>query len=159
MYSAERKVSPSSARLSDIRREDADHLAERLDDLPLALEQAAAWQVETQTPASDYLRLFEERLARLQDVEAVRAGALRTDYPLAVAVTWSLALDRLRESQPEVVRLLELCAYFAPEPIPWNVLSVGRFVQTCRSDCGRHSAVTGNATVLSVRSRNMRSPR
>lgn len=129
VFRREESIAFLGGRLSDIRREDADHLAERLDDLPLALEQAAAWQVETHTPASDYLRLFEERLARLQDVEAVRAGALGTDYPLAVAVTWSLALDRLRESQPEVVRLLELCAYFAPEPIPWNVLSVGRFVQ------------------------------
>jgi hypothetical protein len=129
VFRREESIAFLGGRLSDIRREDADHLAERLDDLPLALEQAAAWQVETQTPASDYLRLFEERLARLADAEVVRAGALRTDYPLAVAVTWSLALDRLRESQPEVVRLLELCAYFAPEPIPWNVLSVGRFVQ------------------------------
>lgn len=117
-------------RLTEIREEDADQLAQRLDDLPLALEQAAAWQAETRTPTSDYLRLFDERLARLQEIETVRTGALRTDYPLPVAVTWSLALDRLRESQPEVVLLLQLCAYFAPEPIPWNVLSVGRFVET-----------------------------
>ncbi len=118
------------ARLPDVREEDANQLARRLDDLPLALEQAAAWQVETRTSAGDYLRLFDERLARLQELEAVRTGALRADYPLPVAVTWSLALDKLRESQPEVVLLLQLCAYFAPEPIPWNVLSVGRFVET-----------------------------
>ena len=127
------------SRLSDIREEDADELASRLDDLPLALEQAAAWQVETHTPAADYLALFnerlarlqeDERLARLQDVETVRSAESATDYyPLPVAVTWSLALDRLRESQPEVVMLLQLCGYFAPEPIPWNILSVGRFVQ------------------------------
>ena len=86
--------------------------------------------METRTPAGEYLRLFDERLARLEEAEAVRTGVLRTDYPLPVAVTWSLALDRLRESQPEVVLLLQLCAYFAPEPIPWNVLSVGRFVET-----------------------------
>jgi Tetratricopeptide repeat/NB-ARC domain len=118
------------ARLPDVREEDANQLARRLDDLPLALEQAAAWQVETRTSAGDYLRLFDERLAYLQELEAVRSGILRADYPLPVAVTWSLALDKLRESQPEVVLLLQLCAYFAPEPIPWNVLSVGRFVET-----------------------------
>jgi hypothetical protein len=117
-------------RLSDIAEANADQLARRLDDLPLALEQAAAWQVETRTPAEEYLRLFDERLTRLEEAEAVRTGVLRTDYPLPVAVTWSLALDRLRESQPDVVLLLQLCAYFAPEPIPWNVLSVGRFVET-----------------------------
>lgn len=117
-------------RLQDIHQEDADQLADRLDDLPLALEQAAAWQVETRTSAGEYLRLFDERLAQLQELEAVRTGALRVDYPLPVAVTWSLALDKLRETQPEVVSLLQLCSYFAPEPIPWNVLSVGRFVET-----------------------------
>jgi hypothetical protein len=119
-----------SHRLQDIREEDADQLADRLDDLPLALEQAAAWQVETRTSAGDYLRLFDERLAQLRELEAVRTGVLRADYPLPVAVTWSLALDKLRETQPEVVSLLQLCSYFAPEPIPWNVLSVGRFVET-----------------------------
>jgi hypothetical protein len=117
-------------RLQDIREQDADQLADRLDDLPLALEQAAAWQVETRTSAADYLRLFDERLAQLQELEAVRTGVLRADYPLPVAVTWSLALNKLSETQPEVVSLLQLCAYFAPEPIPWNVLSVGRFVET-----------------------------
>ena len=116
-------------RLHDIREEDADQLADRLNDLPLALEQAAAWQLETRTSPGDYLRLFDERLAQLRELEAVRTGELRADYPLPVAVTWSLALDKLRETQPEVVSLLQLCSYFAPEPIPWNVLSVGRFVE------------------------------
>ena len=69
----------------------------RLEDLPLALEQAAAWQVETRTRADDYLRLFDERLGRLQEMEVVRAGDLRADYPLPVAVTWSLALDKLKK--------------------------------------------------------------
>ena len=130
VFLREESVTFLHSRLSDIAEADADQIARRLDDLPLALEQAAAWQVETRTPAGEYLRLFDERLARLQEAEAVRTGVLRTDYPLPVAVTWSLALDRLRESQPEVVLLLQLCAYFAPEPIPWNVLSVGRFVET-----------------------------
>jgi tetratricopeptide (TPR) repeat protein len=130
VFLREESVAFLRSRLPDVREDDANQLAERLDDLPLALEQAAAWQVETQTPTSDYLQLFDDRLVRLREVEAVRAGVARTDYPLPVAVTWSLALDRLRESQPEVVQLLQLCAYFAPEPIPWNVLSVGRFVAT-----------------------------
>jgi len=135
VFQREESIAFLRSRLSEIREEDADQLARRVDDLPLALEQAAAWQVETRTPAGDYLGLFDERLRRLQEMEAVRAGVLRTDYPLPVAVTWSLALDRLRESQPAVVLLLQLCAYFAPEPIPWNVLfSVGRFVEALPED-------------------------
>jgi Tetratricopeptide repeat/NB-ARC domain len=139
VFHREESIAFLRSRLSDIRAEEADKLANRLDDLPLALEQAAAWQVETRIPAADYLTLFDERLARLrederlarlQDMETMRSAESATDYyPLPVAVTWSLALDRLRESQPEVVLLLQLFAYFAPEPIPWNILSVGRFVQ------------------------------
>lgn len=139
VFDREESIAFLRNRLADIRHEDADELASRLDDLPLALEQAAAWQAETHTSSGDYLALFDERLARLQederlarlqDVETVRRAEPATDYyPLPVAVTWSLALDRLRESQPEVVLLLQLCAYFAPEPIPWNILSVGRFVE------------------------------
>ncbi len=139
VFHREESIAFLRSRLADIRQQDADELASRLDDLPLALEQAAAWQAETHTSSGDYLALFDERLARLQederlarlqDVEMVRRAEPATDYyPLPVAVTWSLALDRLRESQPEVVLLLQLCAYFAPEPIPWNILSVGRFVE------------------------------
>ena len=118
------------SRLGDaISEDDADQLAERLDHLPLALEQAAAWQVETGMTVQEYLRAFDERMAYLHKVAAVREQVRPTDYPLTVAVAWSLAIDRLREEQPEVVQLLQLCAFFAPEPIPWNLLSVGRFVQ------------------------------
>lgn len=121
----------------DLSDEDADRLADRLDDLPLALDQAAAWQLETGTPADDYLRLFDERMASLREVAAVREQVRPTDYPLTVAVTWSLALDRLRAEQPEVVHLLQLCAFFAPEWIPVNLLAVGRFVQELPADLRR----------------------
>jgi hypothetical protein len=125
-----------------ISEDEADQLADRLDDLPLALEQAAAWQAETGTPVGDYLRAFDERIAHLQEVAAVREQVRPTDYPLTVAVAWSLAIDRLREEQPEVVQLLQLCAFFAPEPIPWNLLSVGRFVLKLPEDLRR--AISSN---------------
>lgn len=129
-------------RLGDVPEDEADQLARRLDDLPLALEQAAAWQIETRTPLPAYLRLFDERLARLHDAEVVRQQVRPTDYPLPVAVTWSLALDRLREGQPEVVELLQLCAFFAPEPIPWNLLAVGRLVPSLPARL--RAAISGN---------------
>ena len=84
VFHREESIAFLRSRLADIREEDADRLAERLDDLPLALEQAAAWQAETQILADDYLTLFDERLvrlrederlARLQDAEAARTDA------------------------------------------------------------------------------------
>jgi tetratricopeptide (TPR) repeat protein len=129
-------------RLGDIDERDAGELAARLDDLPLALEQAAAWQVETHTSIRDYTRLFDQRMTRLENVTAVQREVRPADYPLPVAVTWSLALDRLRETQPEVGQMLQLCAFFAPEPIPWNLFSVGRFVRDLPEELRR--AISSN---------------
>ena len=47
MFSRQESIDFLRSRLGDaISEDDADQLAERLDHLPLALEQAAAWQVE-----------------------------------------------------------------------------------------------------------------
>ncbi|HZE33657.1 MAG TPA: FxSxx-COOH system tetratricopeptide repeat protein [Actinoallomurus sp.] len=112
----------------EILAEAADALAQRLDDLPLALDQAAAWQAETRVSIDDYMRLFDERLTELVASEAVRGEVRPADYPIPVAVTWSLALDQLGDAEPQVVHLLQLCAFFAPEPIPWSLLAAGRAV-------------------------------
>ncbi len=101
---------------------DADRVAGRLGDLPLALEQAAAWQAETGMSVDEYLRLLDQRLIQLMS-ENPPGG-----YPSTVAATWSLALERLRGPMPASVQLLELCAFLAPEPVSWTLLSVGRFV-------------------------------
>ena len=135
VFSRQESIDFLRSRLEDaISTEEAGQLAERLDDLPLALEQAAAWQGETRMPVEEYLRTFDERISQLVNVAAVREQVRPTDYPLTIAVAWSLAIDRLREEQPEVVQLLQLCAFFAPEPIPWNLLSVGRFVMELPED-------------------------
>jgi hypothetical protein len=39
-------------------------------------------------------------------------------YHGRIDTTWALSLDRLRDEDPAAVRLLELAAFLAPEPIP-----------------------------------------
>jgi hypothetical protein len=102
---------------------DADRLAETLGDLPMAVVQAAAWQAETGTTVEEYLRLFDRRRSRL------RAEDLPDDYPLAHAVTWELAFERLRAESPAAARLLELCAFFGSEPISLRLLATGRYAE------------------------------
>jgi Tetratricopeptide repeat len=104
----------------DISMPDADRLAEALGDLPLALEQAAAWQRETSMPVPDYLQLLGERMAELLSENAP------ADYPRPVAATWGLALDQLTEQWPAAAELLRLCAFFSPEPIAERLLTAGR---------------------------------
>ncbi|WP_260609580.1 hypothetical protein, partial [Streptomyces sp. WAC 01325] len=79
-----------------------------LGDLPLAVEQAAAWIAETATPIDTYL----EQLAR----QAPQVLSLNqpAGYPEPVAATWNISIARLKERSPAAVRLLQLCAFFAP---------------------------------------------
>ena len=103
-------------RVRKLTDEDADMVAEALGDLPLAIEQAGAWLAETGTPASEYVAQLITQSA------AVLALSQPIDYPTPVAVTWRLAFDRLQEQSPAAARLLQLCAFFAPEPISLSLL-------------------------------------
>lgn len=95
---------------------DADAVAARLGDLPLAVEQAVTWRAETGMSAQEYLRLLEVKLSEL-------LGTPPTDYSLPVTAAWNLALDQLKESSPAALELLQVCAFFAPEPISRQLLS------------------------------------
>ncbi|WP_317454031.1 FxSxx-COOH system tetratricopeptide repeat protein [Streptomyces sp. TRM68416] len=96
---------------------EADRLAEALGDLPLALEQAAAWRAETGMPVSEYLRLFEHKRAELLEVSPP------PDYQLPVAAAWNVSLDHLETRSRTALRLLQLCSYFAPDPISRSIFS------------------------------------
>lgn len=95
----------------EISDEDADRLAEALGDLPLAIEQAAAWHAETGMLADEYLRLLSEK--RL-DLLAVSAPL---DYQLPVIAAWNISLDQLETKNPAALQLLQVCSFCAPEPI------------------------------------------
>ncbi|WP_063826594.1 FxSxx-COOH system tetratricopeptide repeat protein [Parafrankia discariae] len=99
---------------------DADRLADALGDLPLAIEQAATWLAETGMPTDEYLRLFEGKRRELLGT------APPLDYQMPVRAAWNVSLDRLATSNPAALRLLQVCAYFAPDPIPRQVFRRGR---------------------------------
>ena len=90
----------------------ADELADILGDLPLALEQAAAYLEETGTSVRDYLRLLGERAGELLGL-----GEL-TDHPDTVASTWALSLARAQTEAPAATALLALCAFLGADDIP-----------------------------------------
>jgi hypothetical protein len=96
----------------DINDEEADKIAEKLGDLPLAIEQAAAWRAETGMPVSEYLRLFEEKVAEIFD-----DSSKSPDYDVSVAAAWNVSFDELRKRNPAAHQILHICAYFSPEPI------------------------------------------
>lgn len=104
-------------RAPNLDDETADRLAETLGDLPLGIEQAAVWLSETGMPADEYLRLFEEQASELMVSDPP------PDYPLSVAAAWNVSLERLQKNHPAALQLLQVCAFFAPEPISRRLLT------------------------------------
>ncbi len=107
-------------RAPDLTEQDAGGLAEALGDLPLAIAQAAAWSVETGMAAREYLELLQEKQLELLD------STTTLDYPLSVAGMCDLSLTELRRENPSALKLLQVCAFLAPEPIPRTVFANGR---------------------------------
>ncbi|MGV9871564.1 FxSxx-COOH system tetratricopeptide repeat protein [Streptomyces cellulosae] len=96
--------------------EEAERVAEAVGDLPLAVEQAAAWLAETATPIEQYL----EQLSR--QTTAVLAMNQPADYRATVAATWNISITQMQERSRAAVRLLQLCAFLGPEPISAQLL-------------------------------------
>ncbi|MBB5959530.1 hypothetical protein FHS29_006151 [Saccharothrix tamanrassetensis] len=91
--------------------DEADALAAALGDLPLAIEQAAAWRAQTGMPVSEYLELLN-----LNRVQLIEAGTSDDDQ-LPVAAAWNVPLNLLGRDHPAALQLLQICAFFGPDPI------------------------------------------
>jgi hypothetical protein len=115
-------LAPAEAEALLLRRTgDADQaaataLAEELDGLPLALEQAATYCEQTSLGLTDYLARYRRAHARLLDKGAPG------DYPAMVATTWRLNVDQAAKASVAAVQLLRLGAFLAPEAIPPDLL-------------------------------------
>lgn len=110
-------------RVAGISDRDAERLAEEFGDLPLGLEQAAAWLSETATAPRAYLEQLAKEGSRIL---AERPAS--SDYPLPVAAAWVLSVTKLRTQTPDAMELLQCCAFFGPAPIPLELLDRGRYV-------------------------------
>ncbi|MFI5531502.1 FxSxx-COOH system tetratricopeptide repeat protein [Kitasatospora sp. NPDC051853] len=111
-------------RTRGLSRADADRVAEAVGDLPLAVEVAAAWLDTTRTPVDTYVAQLHQ--------EATRALAVGrpADYPTPVGATWNVSITRLREQSPAAVRLLQLCAFMAPEPISMDLFYSDQMIRS-----------------------------
>ena len=94
-------------------------LADKLGDLPLALEQAGAMLSETGMPVDVYLRLLEEH------VTEIMAEGKSPDYPHSMTAAWKMSVNALKQQRPHALELLRCCAFFGPEPIPRDVFRRG----------------------------------
>jgi tetratricopeptide (TPR) repeat protein len=98
--------------------EQARRLAELLDGLPLALEQAGAYIVHRQVSFAEYLKAWEA------ESDAVLGwyddGAMQ--YPASLAITWQRTF---RELSPTARAVLRLVSFLAPDPVPAAMIESG----------------------------------
>ncbi|WP_326944214.1 FxSxx-COOH system tetratricopeptide repeat protein [Amycolatopsis sp. NBC_01307] len=103
---------------------DAGALAAKLGDLPIALAQAAAWRAETGMPVAEYTRLLDEKTAEL-----LATSPQPSDYEISVAAAWNVSFDGLATRNPAAHQLLQVCAFFAAEPISRSLFAGVRGVE------------------------------
>jgi tetratricopeptide (TPR) repeat protein len=96
---------------------EAGRIAQALGDLPLALAQAGAHLADIALGVGDYLTLLAERTTEL-----LTQGTPAT-YPVSLAASVQIALDRLVAQSPAAVVLLTLAAHLGPEPIPLTLFT------------------------------------
>ena len=113
-------ISLIQRRGNEISLHDANLLAEKLGDLPLALDQAASWQAATGMPVSDYLDLFDEHH------RVLLTEGKPTNYPTTIGALVKLAFQRLHHDFPAVAQLLDMFAVLGAEPISIDLLRWGK---------------------------------
>ncbi|GIH80225.1 FxSxx-COOH system tetratricopeptide repeat protein [Planobispora longispora] len=106
----------------DIPAKDSSVLADRLGDLPLALEQAGALQYETGMAIDEYIEQLDRQTRNL--LSANRAPG----YPMSMTAAWRVSVSLLEDRLPEAIKVLRCCAFFGPEPIPRDVFRRGNQV-------------------------------
>jgi tetratricopeptide (TPR) repeat protein/transcriptional regulator with XRE-family HTH domain len=96
-------------------------LSEQLSGLPLALDQAGAYILETGCLLSDYLSLYEQR----HDMLLASRGTNPSEHPDSVTTTFSLVFERAEQQNQPAAELLRLCVFLAPDAIPEALITRG----------------------------------
>lgn len=99
-------------RIPSATEELASQLATLLGDLPLALEQALSYLDITGLAVDSYIALLTTHMT-----EMIGHGRA-VGHNATLATLWDLSLTALGEQSPAAVQLLDVLAWFAPEPIP-----------------------------------------
>jgi Tetratricopeptide repeat/Domain of unknown function (DUF4062)/NB-ARC domain len=97
--------------------DEADKIGVALEQLPLAIAQAAALLAETGYTAHQYLELLADR------TDQILARGAPTTYPTSLAASWQMSFDRLDADHPAALALLSVAAHLAPEPIPFTLFT------------------------------------
>ena len=108
----------SLAQISEKDREESQEIAEALENLPLALDQAGAFIEETQITLLEYRKLLSTSKEKI----LLWRGATLSDHPESVASTFSLSFQKVEQENSEAADLLRLFAFLSPDAIPEELI-------------------------------------
>jgi tetratricopeptide (TPR) repeat protein/transcriptional regulator with XRE-family HTH domain len=100
---------------------EARQIWQLMDGLPLALDQAGAYILETSCSFAEYREQYVRRRAEL----LARRGKRFISHEASVATTFSLAFERVEALNPAAADLLRACALLASEAIPEEIFREG----------------------------------
>ncbi|PPK69795.1 tetratricopeptide repeat protein [Actinokineospora auranticolor] len=109
----------------------AEQLVETLGHLPLAIGQAGAFMADRRLSCEKYLTRWHDRSRTLKTL-------FRPETNRAVAVTWSLSIERANELEPTGVAepMLQLTAMLDPNGIPLSVLTSNPALKHLSTEAG-----------------------
>lgn len=107
--------------VSEAEQAHALAIAEALDGLPLALDQAGAYIEETGCSLAQYLERYAQRRAELLK----KRGRNASGHPASVTTTFLLCFEKVAQVNPAATDLLRCCALLHPDDIPEELLKDG----------------------------------
>lgn len=109
---------------SDINTQEIDDLASRLEHLPLALAQAAAFMEANTMGVGEYLDMLRDSDQAVVDLLSEDFETVGRDRlaPRAVAETWMLSFEQIKRQSPLAAELLSLMSFFDRQAIPVEFL-------------------------------------
>ncbi|MCH0538243.1 tetratricopeptide repeat protein [Streptomyces sp. MUM 203J] len=120
-FSRKESVAYACRRAPRLLEHQADALVHELDDLPLLVDQMAAWLDHHATVA------VETYLHQIRNADPNVFGVVPSgDEPRPFHVVWSMAVNALYEDAPEAHELLKLLSFFSPDVVPVRLLRSAR---------------------------------
>ncbi|KAK2048038.1 hypothetical protein LZ31DRAFT_490936 [Colletotrichum somersetense] len=103
-----------------ISAEDASALSSRLEHLPLALAQAAAFIQENDISIGQYVRLLDKSDTSFVNhlSEPFEAVGRDSSTPHALTATWIISFEQIEKQNPKASELLSLMSFFDRQAIP-----------------------------------------
>ncbi len=121
----------------------ATDLAKRLDGLPLALEQAAAYIARVGVSFAVYWKHYQQQQEQLLEKGFPETG----DYPKKLATTWLLNFEEVERRSPASMLILQLSVVLAADDIPeWLLLRCAEEFELI--DCTDELALAEQLAVL-----------